>query len=60
MYVYPRTYNGIFTYLREVPNKVSGKPIVDIEALIKKNDEGRFEDQEKKEQLYRFVLKINR
>lgn len=34
MYVYPRTYNGIFTYLREVPNKVSGKPVVEIEALI--------------------------
>lgn len=34
MYVYERTYNGIFTYFREVPNKVSGKPVVEIEALI--------------------------
>lgn len=33
MYVYPRTYKGIFTYLREVPNKFSGKPIVEIEAF---------------------------
>lgn len=34
MYVYPRTYNGMFTYLREVPNKLSGKPVVEIEASI--------------------------
>ena len=34
MYVYERTYNGIFTYFREVPNKVSGKPVVEIEELI--------------------------
>lgn len=34
MYVYERKYNGIFTYLREVPNKVSGKPIVDVQVLI--------------------------
>lgn len=27
-------HKGIFTYLREVPNKVSGKPIVEKEALI--------------------------